>query len=205
VINVFTTGATSDDWLRRTGVGDADLDAVVRRSEDLRALGERAASVDLECGPSTSADDVSTRIGRALDDCRERSSGRFVVAAPAGAGRTDSPSRLDHVGPVARLLGSATSAVHPDHLRVRDAVLEWGRANPETTILLYDELPYHWAGSGLTGEDRVFHLPVDTSSKAAAVRCYESQLGALFTDEQVAALPRWLPAVESFAIAAGPD
>ena len=200
VVNVFTGPTDSAEWVDRVGAANPDQEAEVRQMEDRRALNGRADVVDLRCGPETTPNDLRMLVGRALDLSRRAHAEGLVVAIPAGAGLTTSGPRLHDVGPVARILGTATSLRHRDHLVVRGAVAEWASAHPDVTTILYDELPYHWAKSALrtVDQDGLFHLPVDTTTKAAAVRCYASQANSLFTTEQLASLERWLPTVETY-------
>jgi len=201
VVNVFTEPTESADWIDRVGAVSAVQEAEERQREDQCALGGRAVVVDLGCGPRISEDDLRARLGRALEASRQAHGAGLLVAAPAGAGLMTAAPRLHGVGPVARLLGTATSLRHRDHLIVRDAVLRWAAAHPDVCAIVFDDFPYHWAKSALRSADPdgAFHLPVDTTAKAAAIRCYASQMEALFTTEQRAHLEGWLPPVEAYS------
>lgn len=200
VVNVFTEPTDSADWLERVGAASAEQEAEVRQIEDQRALEGRASIVELQCGPQTSESELNATIVRLLDRSRHTHADGLVIAAPAGAGHKGSVPFSARVGPMARMFGTATSVRHNDHLLVRNAVVRWATINSDVTTIFYDELPYHWAKSALRDADRdgLFHLAVDTTTKAAAVRCYASQTNSLFTTEQLARLERWLPTVESY-------
>ena len=202
VVNVFTEPTDSAEWIHRVGASSAVQEAKERREEDQHALDGRAAVVDLGCGPRTSDHDLRERLESALEASRRTHGAGLLVAAPAGAGLTTAAPRAHRVGPVARLLGTATSMRHRDHVSVRDVVQGWVDTHPEVRAIAFDDFPYHWARSALLGADSntSFHLPVDTTVKAAAVRCYASQIDALFTAEQSAHLEGWLPPVESYSL-----
>jgi hypothetical protein len=106
---------------------------------------------------------------------------RGAVAAPAGAGRA--PRRLPTR--VRRLVGRDTPTRHPDHLFVRDAVLDALESRVDARPVLYEEFPYLWGqaadrevervvrGRGLTAEHVV--VPLDRLVKAARIGIYATQ------------------------------
>lgn len=199
VINVMTAGY-DESWALLTGTGDSATEARVRSREDRQALAGYAEPTDLDCTPSSTCSTLRMSIECAISRIASRAEGGILVAAPAGAGLTRPARALEKFGPTARLLGTATSARHKDHVLVRETVVDICHSMGLMAIL-YDELPYHWAHSGLKNTDpkAVIHLPVDVTQKAKAVRAYQSQLGAIFTAEQRGHLERWLPAVETYA------
>ena len=101
-----------------------------------------------------------------------------LVAVPAGAGKL--PGRMR--SRIETLKGHVGTMRHPDHVFVRDVVLECIRDSP---ILLYEEFPYRW-GRRADGEVRRLEdshgrlatktcVGVDRCLKAARIFTYATQ------------------------------
>lgn len=131
--------------------------------------------------------------------------GAGCIAAPAGAGRLCR-------GPIERIRRVTTRAnrgyVHPDHVFVRQVVLETVPPDPAIELLAYEELPYTWAGSSqprLTSVARAagravipMDLPVDREVKARRIAAYRSQTAALRVAGRRVDDPAALPAQERY-------
>lgn len=127
-----------------------------------------------------------------------------TVALPAGAGCKS--GRITRR--LRRLLGRPCEPPpHPDHLFVRDAALPVLAGQPATSLLLYEELPYLFAGPS-DGEaqlvaDRGWHvepllIPVDRAAKAARIAAYASQVGPLSPPDGRLDEPGTLPRGERY-------
>ena len=131
--------------------------------------------------------------------------GAGCIAAPAGAGRLCR-------GPIERIRRVTTRVnrgyVHPDHVFVRQVVLETVSPDPAIELIAYEELPYTWAGSSqprLTSVARAagravvpLDLPVDRAVKARRIGAYRSQAAALSLDGRRVDDPDALPAAERY-------
>src|SRR5262249_12184752 len=153
-IDVLTVFAGSPDpprqgsWDRVTGFVDSNESRPVRLAEERAAFAggpHRLALLDvLEAqyltGPRPPGD--ARPIAAAVVGWLEPHP-RGLVAAPAGAGRA--PQRLRTR--VRRLVGAGstyTPARHPDHVFVRDAVLDVLQSREDARPVLYEEFPYLW-------------------------------------------------------------
>ncbi len=175
-------------WDALGGFASSAESIPARRREEQEALADtphRLRFLDLPDLQYVGARPAShaRQIGHVVTDWL-RTNPAGAVAAPAGAGWRPGllgrlPQRL-HLGRVFRQPGPLPC---PDHIYLRDAVVA---ADVRTTILLYEELPYLWAGAadaeverlasstGLAAEPLTF--PVDRARKAARIACYRSQL-----------------------------
>ena len=191
-IDVLTVFAGSPDppsqgsWDRVTGFVDSTESMPVRLAEERAAFARgphRLVLLDVVeaqylTGPRPPGD--AKPIAAAVVDWLERHP-RGVVAAPAGAGRA--PRRLRTR--IRRLVGEDTPTRHPDHLFVRDAVLDALESCGDPRPVLYEELPYLWGraadrevervvrGRGLVAEHIV--VPLDRRAKAARIGIYATQ------------------------------
>ena len=194
-IDVLTVFAGSPDpprqgaWDRVTGFVDSTESMPVRLAEERAAFAggpHRLILLDVVdaqylTGPRPPSD--AKPIAAAVVDWLEHHP-RGVVAAPAGAGRARQRLRTR----VRRLVGADdpdTPTPHPDHLFVRDAVLDALESREDARPVLYEELPYLWGraadrevervvrGRGLTAEHVA--VPVDRRAKAARIGVYATQ------------------------------
>jgi LmbE family N-acetylglucosaminyl deacetylase len=170
VVTVFAGGPEPPRqgwWDELCGFGGSEESLPARKAEERAAIGERhrlsfLPLLDMQYveGRRGSAD-AETIVAAVTDWAMQTGGGH--VAIPAGAG-------------VRKRLLRRSSGIkpHPDHVLVRDAVLE---ARPPGVVpLLYEELPYASGGApdGLRAEP--FTVPVDPVAKARRVALYASQL-----------------------------
>ena len=106
-------------------------------------------------------------------------------------------------------VGSALLAVNPDHVAVRDTVLDVSRGR-EVTVVLYEDLPYLWAepadaevadvagARGLLAEPAA--LPVDTDAKFTRCQAYTSQVDVMDPEHRRLSTPGHLPSTERYWI-----
>lgn len=195
VLNVFCSAPEPVQrtvWDRTCGFDDSDHAVRSRLFEDRRALSglpverEQLGLIEgqylLSDRPQADADALIARIAGWCDE----SGGDALIALPAGAGWTGHSlwSRLSRT----RWLLPAIPP-HPDHIFVRDAVLDALPDLRDAEIWLYEELPYRWGARGdravselarqrgLRAERR--DLSVARGAKATAAGAYASQVPAL--------------------------
>jgi LmbE family N-acetylglucosaminyl deacetylase len=199
VLTVFTGSPRPDeasDWDRGLGHDDAVEIMRIRLAEDERAFASlpvdtiRMALLEngYRSAPMPQHDIDAMR--EAVRAWIEAAQGRGVVLVPAGAGAVDNfvyRRRWNTTAPLLRVPGGGLP--HPDHLAVRDEVIDEALTNG-ARVVLYEELPYRWTGRGDRAVERVaarvgctatrFQVDVDQDAKAAGVTCYASQLPGLF-------------------------
>jgi len=202
-------------WSERAmGFADSDATMAARRAEDARALDGLARAtytmdlldedyIDLPRPPGE-AYAVRKRVSAWVG---ENPGGRVAVPACAGRVRGRIGARLE------RLLGERGKVTqHPDHVFVRDALVELVGDGDLDELLLYEELPYLWHGDAAAESRRVarrtnatltqLELRVDRQAKASRIARYASQLGHLALDGRRPDDPAALPEVESYALLA---
>jgi LmbE family N-acetylglucosaminyl deacetylase len=178
-------------WDALCGFTDSDEALATREAEERRAFEgsvHRLATLELLEGQYVSSERAPADgavLGEAVVDWL-RSVGGGTVVIPAGAGARWGRRRL--YARVRRRLPPRSTGVpqHPDHLFVRDAVLDQLDKAGETASLLYEELPYLLGGRADHEVGRIaiargrraarLTLPVDRAAKAARITCYRSQL-----------------------------
>lgn len=192
VLNVFCgppRPAQRTSWDRTCGFADSNEAVATRLMEDRKALSGLPVSreqLGLLEGQylvgDRSAEDVQILLER-LTRWRNEVGEDALIALPAGAGWTGHSiwaraSRIRWILPAI--------APHPDHLFVRDAVLDVLPALGDARIWLYEELPYRWGGRadravyelardrGLKAHRR--ELSVARGPKSAACAAYSSQI-----------------------------
>lgn len=203
-------------WDRQCGFDGSNAAMSARWAEEQAAFDgapHTIEALDLLDGQylaGTRADDDRRRITRRLDDWLHEHAGGAppVVVTPVGAGtpvglKAPLPARLR-----ARRAGTYAFSNSPDHLFVRDTVLEHLRGRDDIDVWCYDEFPYHYALDGAhvvtalerwLGRTAVAHdLPVDRAAKATRIAAYASQLPKLFRATDVAAIEASLPATERY-------
>lgn len=97
---------------------------------------------------------------------------------------------------------------HPDHLFVRDTVLQLWQGRDDFSILLYEEVPYRWGrradgevvrlGRGLGRRFRRHDERIDRARKATRVAAYSSQLANLPAPQGPLDTARGLPGNERY-------
>lgn len=160
------------------------------------------------------ASDAEAIVGAVVGWIREQATSEenLAIAIPAGAGAHVSTASSRSAAAGAPPVGGQTLAwlralkhrayvhkrrkalagrgpAHPDHLFVRDAILDSSDRLGTVQVLLYNELPYLWSVaadgevarlSGVRGLNALpFDLPVDRDRKQHHLREYASQLSAL--------------------------
>jgi hypothetical protein len=202
-------------WDRHCGFEGSNAAMTARWAEEQAAFaGSRhvVEALDLLDGQYLAGmrtDDDRRRITRRLDAWLDAHAGTAapVVVVPVGAGTPlglDAPFRARLR---ARRAGTFAFSNSPDHLFVRDTVLEHLRARG-AALWCYDEFPYHYALDGAhvvpalerwLGRTAVAHdLPVDRGAKAGRIAAYTSQLPKLFRSVEVAEIERLLPPAERY-------
>lgn len=100
-------------------------------------------------------------------------------------------------------------AVNPDHVAVRDTVLDVARGR-DVTVVLYEDLPYLWAepadaevadvaaARGLAAEPTA--LTVDVGAKFHRCRAYASQVDVMDPEHRRLSTPGHLPSTERYWI-----
>ena len=189
-------------WDERCGFADSEEGRRVRCAEELEGLspgGHRVRFLDVLDsqyldGPRPDAD--ARAIGSALGDFEGA-----LVAAPVGAGRR--PRWFDRALRRVAPRGS-TDAPHPDHVFVRDAVLDV----VEGPVLLYEEFPYLRSGPGDQAATKLAEArgvraelwiaEVDRSAKARRIAAYASQLPHAGRPEKRFDRPELLRPVERY-------
>jgi hypothetical protein len=156
--------------------------------------------LELQYQPERTRAEAELIAGRVRDWVAANPEG--VVAVPAGAGC--SPRRTARWR--RRLLRQNCSPPqHPDHVWVRETVLE---ALTGITALLYEEIPYLWgepadaeaeraASSGGLSVDP-FTVEVDPVQKARRIAAYASQIAEISPSHGRLDDPRTLPAEERY-------
>jgi LmbE family N-acetylglucosaminyl deacetylase len=200
-------------WSERAmGFPDSDATMSARRAEDAHALTGLAGTVetmdlldeDYIEGPRPPAQQVTVQ-DHVLRWLQDRPEG--LVAAPAGAGRA--PGRLR--ARIERLVGPRGSVTqHPDHVFVRNALVDLIARGAIGELLLYEELPYLWHKGAARESARVarsartdlrsFELPVNRIAKAQRISCYVSQLDHLSLDGRRVEEPAALPPTERYGL-----
>lgn len=208
VLSVFTGSPEGDEpshWDRALGHEHGGEIMRKRLAEDDRALESlniETTRLDLlengyRTGPIPDGDVRTMR--EAVRSWLSSTSGEGVVVAPAGAGAVDNRLyrvRWNATVPLLRVPGGGLP--HPDHLIVRDAVVDEA-LDASGRVVLYEELPYRWTGRGQRPVARLaaarkcrvtrFDLDVVAARKATAVETYKSQIPGLFRP--------WVPDVPS--------
>lgn len=125
-----------------------------------------------------------------------------TVAVPAGAGCSP---RLTARWRRRLLRQNCSPPQHPDHVWVRDTVLE---ALTGTTALLYEEIPYLWGEPADAEAERaasrrglsavLFTVEVDPAQKARRIAAYASQIAEISPSHGRLDNPRTLPAEERY-------
>jgi LmbE family N-acetylglucosaminyl deacetylase len=195
----------SAPWDRHCGFADSDESVASRRAEEERALG--AIGHRLTFLPLLEEQYAERRTGGEQEAIRDHvrtwagDHGGGLVAIPAGAGW--GASRL--VRRFARMLGrERIPPRHPDHLLVRDAVLEAWSAEERWTPLLYEEFPYLAGGAAPEPAGALeLELPVDRDRKAERIRSYRSQLPHISPPGVPVDDPGALPPVERYWLLKG--
>lgn len=193
VLTVFT-GAPADlttDWDRDRGFPDATAQMSARLLEEHAVMDfvgishEELDFIPVEYRPAASLTlpgiDIVVAVTAKLGSAQ-------TVALPVGAGGRFSLRRkvMHRLFPRRRPPGGTTP--HPDHLATTDLligpILALGR-----DLLLYEDLPYLWAGRGderaallaarHNSHVELLSLPVDRGRKAAAIALYASQADAI--------------------------
>jgi LmbE family N-acetylglucosaminyl deacetylase len=192
-------------WDARCGFASSAESIPARRLEEESALaGHRLSYLELFemqylDGPRPQAE-ADALVAAVTDWLEAAETG--TVALPAGAGwRTRLPRRL-----VARLAHRRGPPPHPDHVFVRDALL--GRLPASAKILLYEELPYLWAGAADGSVQRVaarhglaadlVSVEIDRERKARRLGAYASQIAYLSPAERPLDSASVLPPVERY-------
>lgn len=156
---------------------------------------------------------------------------RPLVVAPGGAGAhvsagLSAPSRTGSRGRGGRGLAwlrylkhrlyvrqkhaaqRAGAVAHPDHLFVRDVIVETCMERQDVDLWLYEDLPYLWSGPADAEVAVVaaqhclrvttMSVPINQERKAAALANYASQLTALDPDGRRLESAETLPATERY-------
>jgi hypothetical protein len=191
-IDVLTVFAGEPDppkvgfWDQVCGFRDSAQSMPARRREDRQAFSKtphrpalldlvEAQYVDHDRSPAEAA-----TVGQAVLDWSARA-GSGLVALPVGVGLHPLRSR------VRKLRGVEGPSIHPDHVFVRDAVLDILVEGPSRIVpVLYEELPYLRVARGdrpartvstARGlEAVVVELPVNREEKAQRIANYASQV-----------------------------
>lgn len=178
VLTVFTRAPNPPRrgwWDEKCGFRDSSEAVAVRRREEHAALAGDARRLDV-------ADLVERQyLDGARDPEDERrlttavsnwlaAEERGAVALPVGAGWRPRwlPGRV-----LERLVARRGPFPHEEHLWVRDTVLRALPAN--IPLLLYEELPYLWAGRG-RWKARSVDVNVDRERKARRIAAYATQV-----------------------------
>src|ERR1700752_1836128 len=145
VLTVFTGAPDPPQqgaWDRTTGFASSEESMPRRLAEERAAFSGTHHRLTLLGGlelqyatDETRSADTTAIIAAVMTWLADHSSG--VVAVPAGAGKLSGRVRSR----IERLLGHVGTIRHPDHVFVRDVVLEHIGDGP---ILLYEEFPYRW-------------------------------------------------------------
>ena len=182
-------------WDRRCGFATSAQSMAARRLEERKAFADtahRPAAMELlelqyTGGERDESEAAAIRawVARWIGDV-----GSGTVALPAGAGRR--PGRV-RAFVERRVRRSYRPRPHPDHVFVRDAVLEALASRAHVVPLLYEELPYLFGGRADAEAARVgaawgleavpLDLDVDRAAKAARIAAYESQVPHLLAPE----------------------
>lgn len=217
-IDVLTVLAGAPDpprrgfWDVRCGFTGSEQSIPARRQEEAKALGgsvQRLELMDLvDCqyldGPRPEAHRTALieRVTRWVSE----TDAPCTVAGPAGAGWRPGPvaSWLVRRG-LARQPGPRPS---PDHLFVREVLLDGLSGLGGVQLLLYEELPYAWGGPADKEAERAarahsrtaqpLSLPVDRDAKARRVAAYKSQIAHISPPQGRVDDPRVLPATERY-------
>jgi hypothetical protein len=178
-------------WDVLCGFADSEEGLATREAEERRAFAgstHRLATLELLEGQYLSSErspDEAAALGEAVREW-SRSVGGGTVVIPAGAGAPWGRRRL--YARVRRRLPPRSTGVppHPDHLFVRDAVLDRLDRADGAVPLLYEELPYLFGGGPDRDVSRLaaargsrpssLALAVDRAAKATRITCYQSQL-----------------------------
>lgn len=192
-------------WDERCGFASSAESIPARRREEKVALaGHRLSFMDLfelqyVDGPRPETE--TNQVVAAVTEWVEALAGG-TVALPAGAGwRTRLPRPLAD-----RVAERRGPAPHPDHVFIRDAIL--GRLPGRAGLLLYEELPYLWAGraDGFVRRAAARHaltaslisVEIDRERKARRLGLYASQIAYLSPPERPLDSPSVLPPVERY-------
>ena len=216
VLNVFCAPpepARRTDWDRRCGFADSDEAVAARLTEDRRALAglpverEQLGLVEGQYLPAGRLPSDRAALVDRVVAWRDAVGPGALIAIPAGAGWNGRTlwSRLSRQRWILPAI-----APHPDHLFVRDAVLDALPILGDAEIWLYEELPYRWGGRGDAAvaalaqtrdlaAERV-ELTVARGAKATAVGAYGSQIAGLRGRRWQPLLddPRGVPARERY-------
>lgn len=113
----------------------------------------------------------------------------------------------EHVGRRRRAAKGGRLAANPDHLALRDLVLDLADERPDMTVVLYEELPYLWHGSADAAVARIcaargmeatgWSEQIDTDLKFTHLRHYTSQMPVMDTAGRLLAA-RHLPTRERY-------
>lgn len=224
VCDVFTQRPEPEQftrWDERCGFTGSHAAMAARWAEEQAAFAgsphhlHRVDLLDGQYQPGPRPDADRTRLTRAIDEGLARvvagpdgAAEPVVVAVPMGAGTPSGVTPPLRARLRARRAGTFAFDNSPDHLYVRDTVLEHLRGRDDITIWCYEELPYHFAMGGerlvptierWTGRRAVVHdVPVDRTAKARRIAAYASQLPLLFRDPDPAAIERTLAPQERY-------
>jgi hypothetical protein len=216
VLDVFTSVPEPDrltDWDRRCGFATAKEAMAAREHEEAQSFAggvHEVLAVDLLAQRYTDdlrgAPDVR-RLREAVVGWIARTGGG-TIALPAGAGMTAGAPLGLGAGLRALVGGREPRHADPDHLWVRDTVIDVVRGRPDVAIWLYEELPHlrtrpadsavrlvaRWAGCAA----QPVALPVDRAGKARRVGGYASQVRAQFGVRSMRRLRRRIPGRERY-------
>lgn len=203
----------STEWDRRCGFSSAKEAMAAREAEETEAFAQsphEVLAVDLLEGQYR--DDLrgamdERRLNEAVSGWIDRYHGGTVVL-PAGAGLT--VGLAPGIWPRIRAALGGHRVVHadPDHLWVRDTVLQMLRGRTDVRVWLYEELPHcrslpadaavslvaDWSGRRA---ERVV-VRVDRERKAERLAAYASQMPVMFRGGGTKKLARRLPTDERY-------
>lgn len=228
--------ANSTDAMRARRLEEAAaLSSATRRTWHLQL-------VELQYGGLAARDDardrLSAEVATWLEAQRGPNGARPLVVVPGGAGVHVAAGLSKPSGHGSRARGGSALAwlrllkhrlyvrrkraaqrggavVHPDHLFVRDVVVEVCGGRSDVELWLYEDLPYLWSGSA---DHEVAHVAqargwiaelttfdIDRNRKCAALSNYASQLRALDPDGRRLESAETLPSVERYWRLIRPD
>lgn len=187
-----------EPWWRKALQRVRPTDGSTSGEDDARALAQSSPDTatlpndELTCASTRSADDE-----RPVNAVPSLAIRWLRVAARGPVHLAQRAMHADHVRRRRRASAGGALAANPDHIALRDMVLDLAARRPQTRVVLYEELPYLWHGGadeevaalcaarGLVA--RQVWADVDPQEKFEHLRHYTSQMPVMDTQGRLLA------------------
>lgn len=202
-------------WDRRCGFASSAESVPARRREEMDAFAGSSHQVrfldipDVQYAPTVRPPEDARAIEAAIRACIEDAP-PGMVALPAGSGWEPSLARelLGRIRPRRFAPRQPGPRPSPDHLYLRDVALRTLAEEEAIELLLYEDLPYAFAGDGglpaLAAAEAIGRradplvLDVDREQKARRLSFYRSQIPHISPPGRRLDDPAALPAIERY-------